>query len=354
MSEGQDYFERLVDEDNLASYLESVLGPAESFRIDRHTAGNSNETLFITWGEHDLVLRRPPPGETAETAHDVLREYHVIDALQPTDVNVPPTVAATDDHSIIGSDFYVMERIEGTVLRDDEPDHFAEPAYRSKIGEELVEELATIHQIDYETVGLGEFGYPRGYTERQVDRWQDQFEWAFEVTEENREVPSVYTVGDWLETNIPSSYPHTLVHGDYKLDNVMFGVNAPPNLVSVFDWELSTLGDPRFDLGWMLVYWWDGKDPEPPRPEAAQFMTREGYSTRRELVEIYEELTGIDFKHEQFYRTLAVFKIAALGEMFYRRHLEGNADNPMYPKMERYVPLFLERAIRIIEGDEPL
>ncbi len=354
MSEGKDYFDRLVDKESLASYLESILGSVETFTIDRHTAGNSNETLFITWGEQELVLRRPPPGETAETAHDVLREYRVIDALQSTDVKVPPTVAASEDHSIIGSDFYIMKRVHGSVLRDEEPDQFSSPENRAKIGENLIRELATIHQIEYTDVGLGDFGYPEGYTERQVERWQEQFEWAFEVTEAKREVPTVYTVGDWLSKNTPSEYPHTLVHGDYKLDNVMFATSPPPELISVFDWELSTLGDPRFDLGWMLAYWWDEKDPAPPRPEAAQFMTQRGYSTRLELVDIYENLTGIEFKHERFYRALAVFKIAALGEMFYRRHIEGNADNPMYPKMETYVPLFLERARRIIEGDEPL
>lgn len=264
MSDGQDYFNRLVDTDNLATYFESVLGAAETFSIDRHTAGNSNETLFITWGDQDLVLRRPPPGETAETAHDVLREYRVIDTLQQTEVKVPPTVAASEDHSIIGSDFYVMERVHGTVLRDAEPEQFADPKYRGDIGENLVRELATIHQVDYEAIGLGEFGYPDGYTERQVDRWQEQFEWAFEVTEAKREVPAVYTIGDWLVENTPTDYPHTLVHGDYKLDNVMFNDSPPPELISVFDWELSTLGDPRFDLGWMLVYWWDEKDPAPP------------------------------------------------------------------------------------------
>lgn len=354
MSDGRDYFNRLVDKDNLATYLESVLGSADTFSIDRHTAGNSNETLFITWGDQELVLRRPPPGETAETAHDVLREYHVIDALQSTDVRAPPTVAASEDHSIIGSDFYLMERVHGTVLRDEEPDQFSPPEHRAKVGENLVRELATIHQVDYDAIGLGDFGYPEGYTERQVDRWQKQFEWAFEVTEAKREVPAVYTVGDWLVDHTPTDYPYTLVHGDYKLDNVMFDSSPPPELISVFDWELSTLGDPRFDLGWMLVYWWDKKDPDPPRPEAAQFMNQAGYSTRRELVEIYEDLTGIEFEHERFYRALAVFKVAALGEMFYRRHIEGNADNPMYPKMKQYVPLFLKRALRIIDGNEPL
>ncbi len=351
----EEYFRRLVDVDALTAYLEDHLGPAASIDVQRHAQGHSNETLFVAWGDRDLVIRRPPPGETAETAHDVLREYRVMDALQDTPVRVPTTVLACDDHDVIGSDFYVMEREDGDVLRTEEVDRFASPDHRQRIGEELVDTLAEIHEVDYEAVGLGEFGYPEGYTERQVDRWHQQYEWAFDVTADVREIPVIREVGEWLEANCPDSYPHTLVHGDYKLDNVMFAPGTPPELVSVFDWELSTLGDPRADLGWMLVYWYDEKDPPPAVPElTATFMASEGYPTRLELVDRYESLTGITFEHERFYRALAVYKLGALGEMFLRRYLEGNSDDPMYPKMEERVPALADRALRIIEGDEPL
>lgn len=349
------YFDRLVDIPAFKEFLTNNLGPAADLEITHHQAGHSNETLFVGWGDQDLVLRRPPPGETAETAHDVLREYRVVDALQDSPVPVPPTVLACDDQTIIGSDFYLMERVDGDVLRDEEAERFATRPHRQQIGQELVDTLADIHAIDYTAVGLDDFGYPDGYTERQVDRWHQQFDWAFEVTQDVRQIPAVARIGDWLDEHIPDEYPHTLVHGDYKLDNVMFGSRTPPELVSVFDWELSTLGDPRADLGWMLVYWYDAKDPEPAVPElVATFMTRDGYPTRRELVTRYENQAGIAFEHERFYRTLAVYKLGALGEMFFRRHLEGNADDPMYPLMEERVPALADRAIRIIEGDEPL
>jgi aminoglycoside phosphotransferase (APT) family kinase protein len=184
------YFRRLVDEDALRAYLEAHLGAADEYAVERHAEGHSNETLFVTWGDAELVLRRPPPGETAETAHDVLREYRVIDALQDTPVRVPTTVLACDDHSVIGSDFYLMERLAGDVLRDAEPERFATPAHRERVGMELVDALAEIHAVDYEAVGLGEFGHPPGYTQRQVDRWGKQYAWAFEVTEAEREVPA--------------------------------------------------------------------------------------------------------------------------------------------------------------------
>jgi len=355
----EDYFRRIVDVDALGEYLEAELGPVDEYDVRRHEEGHSNETLFVRWGNRELVVRRPPPGETADTAHDVLREYRVIDALQDTEVRVPTTVLACDDHSVIGSDFYVMERVEGDVLRDSEPERFRDPAARQAIGEELVDTLVEVHEVDYEAVGLeeGDFGYPPGFTERQVSRWSEQLDWAFEVTAEERAVPVLGEVREWLEENVPEDPPSTLVHGDYKLDNVMFGPGDDPGIAAIFDWEMSTLGDPFTDLGWMLSYWWDPKDPDPPagsRSLKATFMAQEDYPTRRELVERYEERTGVEFENERFYRALAVYKLAGLGEMFFRRHLEGNADDPMYPTMEEGVPGMADRAMRIIEGEEPL
>jgi aminoglycoside phosphotransferase (APT) family kinase protein len=354
----ESYYERLVDEDALVAYLTDGLGAVEDYEIERHQEGHSNETLFVTWGDRELVIRRPPPGETADTAHDVLREYRVTKALVDTEVPVPEPVLACDNHDVIGSDFYVMDRLDGNVLRAGEPEWCKTPTARKRLGEELVDTLAAIHDVDYEAVGLEEFGYPPGYTERQVERWGQQLMWAFETTVEEREVPDLYEVGSWLQEHVPDDHPHTLVHGDYKLDNVMYrppDSGSGPELIGVFDWEMATLGDPRADLGWMLSYWRDAKDPEPAIPElTATFMEGEEYSTRRALVERWETRTGFAFEHERFYRTLAVYKLAALGEMFFRRYLEGNSDDPMYPKMEARVPALAARAVRIIDGEEPL
>ncbi|MFC7157037.1 phosphotransferase family protein [Halomarina halobia] len=350
-----EYLNRIVDEAALAEYLDAELGSATAFEVTRHRAGHSNETLFVTWGERELVLRRPPPGTTADTAHDVLREYRVMDALQGTDVRVPRTVLGCDDHGVIGCDFYLMERERGDVLREDEPPRFATPERRRRIGEELVDRLAEVHAVDYEAVGLGDFGRPETYTERQVDRWHRQFDWAFDVTAAERDVPTIREVGSWLDDNVPESHPNALVHGDYKLDNVVFGPGAPPNIAGIFDWELSTLGDPRFDLGWLLTYWRDPGDPEAAIPELVPtFTDRDGYPTKGELVERYEAATGIAFENGRFYRALSVYKLAALCEMFFRRHLEGNADDPMYPKMRERVPAMADWAMRIVEGDEPI
>lgn len=349
-----DYMDRLIDRDALFEYLTETVGPAESLELEYHQEGHSNETFFLEWGDRELVLRRPPAGETGEAAHDVLREYRVMDAFQDTEIPVPTTVAGCDDHDVLGADFYLMERLHGDVIRDEEPERFATPRQRELIAEEFIDTLAEIHTLDPSSVGLDDLGYPDGYTERQVERWTKQLEWAFEVTEDDRPVPKLREIAEWLEENVPDEYDHTLVHGDYKLDNVMFGPGTPPEIVGVFDWEMCTRGDPSMDLGWMLIHWPDADDPDPADPMSPQHTRKEGYPTRRELLDRYESKTGLSFDHERFYRTFGVFKVAGACEMMYRRYLEGNSENPAYPKMEERVPAVADRAMRIIEGEEPL
>ena len=346
---------QLVDSEALSTRLTAELGDAEKYEIERVSGGHSNETLFVTWNDHEFVLRRPPLGETAENAHDVLREYHVMDALQDTDVRVPSTVLACDDHSVVGSDFYVMERIEGPVLRNDEIARFSSSDSRQAITEELVNRLVEIHSVDVERLGLTDFGRRNGFLTRQASRWRDQFDWAREITAEEREIPSLEPVQEWLSQNIPESSPSALVHGDYKLDNVIFEPDGSPKIAAIIDWEMSTLGDPLTDLSWLLTYWEDRDDNDCAIPELIPtFTRREGYPTKADLVDQYEQATGTAFEHDRFYRALAVYKLAAICEMFYRRYLEGGSDNSMYPKMRERVPTMVDWALRIIEGEEPL
>jgi aminoglycoside phosphotransferase (APT) family kinase protein len=349
-----EYLDRLYGEDALTAYLEEEVGPGDGLDVKYHQAGHSNETLFITWDDRELVLRRPPAGETADAAHDVLREYRVMSALEDTDVPVPTTVAACDDQAVVGSEFYLMERLHGEVIRGEEPERFAAPDQRRTLSERFIDTVAEIHTLDPRDVGLNDLGHPDGYTERQVERWTEQLQWAFEVTADDRPVPGLHTVADWLDANVPEEYDHTLLHGDYTLDNVMLGPGTPPELVGVFDWEMSTRGDPLMDLGWMLGHWYDPKDPEFDDPLHSRVEARPGYLTRRELLDRYEDRTGREFSNGRFYRTFGVFKTASACEMMYRRYLEGNADNPNYPLMEEYVPAMADRARRIIDGEEPL
>lgn len=351
-----EYFERLVDEESLQRYLTEEFGPAETLEVSYHEGGNSNEIILVTWDDHDLVLRRPPPDETADTAHEVLREYRVLSALSETPVPVPKTVTACEDRSVLGCDFYLMERVDGDVIGDAEPDRFATPEHRRQVGEELIETLAEIHLVDYDAVGLSDFGRPEGFTQRQVDRWSKQQEWVYSREILDRRVEELDELREWLETNVPDSHPETLVHGDFRLDNMMFAPGTPPELVAALDWELSTLGDPLTDLGFLLAHWRDPKDEHPPAiPEwTSPYTEHEDYLTREELVERYERQTETAFENERFYRALAVYKEAVAGEMFYGRYLAGETGDPLYPKMEQRVPAMAERGLRIAYGDEPL
>lgn len=351
----QSYVDRLIDEHALETYLHDRLGPSERFAVERHEAGHSNETLFVEWGDTEYVLRRPPAGETADTAHDVLREYRIYSAVHGTDVPVPTPVLACEDESVIGSEFFLMERLHGDVIRGAEPERFATPDSREGIGRTLVDTLVEIHTIDLNATGLADLGHPEGYLERQIDRWTKQFEWAFETTTETRPVPGFERIRDFLYESIPTDNRHTLVHGDYKLDNVMFATETPPEIVGVLDWELCTRGDPFIDLAWMLSFW-PVPDPGPlgSLDTVPDFRAPSEFLDRSDLVDRYESRTGWTFEHSDFYRTLTFYKNAAMCEMFYARYLNDDADDPTYPDMETVVPDLMEKAVDILEGDDKL
>lgn len=347
MAENETYLERLVDKAALDEYLEQELGGAKSVTVQYYDEGHSNETLLIEWGDRELVMRRPPAGETAETAHDVLREYNIITSLEDTDVPVPTPVLACDDTSLIGGEFYLMERLKCDVIRGHEPDRFATPEHRRRIGETLIDILAEIHTIDCETVGLRDLGRPAEYTERQIERWRKQFGWAYETTKAERKVPYIEEIGEWLRTNVPESYEHTLVHGDFKLDNVMYAPGTPPEINAVLDWEMGTLGDPSVDIGWMLCFW----DTDPLIEDLMPtFLDRPGYPTREELIDRYEQKSGFQFTNLRFYITLGLYMLIAVCEMFYTRYLNGNSNDALYPKMRSRVPEISQRAKAIIDG----
>ncbi|WP_254830843.1 phosphotransferase family protein [Haloglomus salinum] len=344
-----------LDTAPLRSFLDREVGPADTLEVTGEGGGYSNETLFVTWGDRELVVRRPPPDETADTAHDVLREYRILDALQGTEVPVAPTVASCEDDSVLGAPFYVMDRIEGDVVHTEEPERFATPARRDALADAFIDALVAVHDVDYDAVGLeaGEFGYPEGYLDRQVERFQEAVIWALDTTSEEREVPELYEVGSWLAEHAPDEADHALVHGDYKLDNVMFAPEADPRIAGVFDWEMSTLGDPLADLGYALHFWPDPDDEERVVSErfAPRFLAGEDYPTRTEFVDRYETRSGREFTNPRFYLALAAFKMAALGEMFYARFLRGGVDDPMYERMGEGVPAQAERALAIVEGE---
>ena len=333
----------LVDEAALGEYLDEHLGSSSAFSVERHQAGHSNETFFVSRDDARYVLRRPPRGAFLPTAHDVGREYRVLHALDSTTVRSPRTVLMCEDADVIGAPFYLMERVDGVVIRADLPKEFDESS-KGGIGDELVDALVELHAVDIEEAGLGDFGRSDGYLDRQLKRWAGQLELTLPMT---RSVPELEALGQWLLANQPVSPPTTLVHGDYKLDNVMFAAEPPARLLSILDWEMSTLGDPLADLGWMMSFWLEEGEGGDLVADLSRVTREPGFRLRAALVKRYEDKTGRDTTGLDWYRVLATWKLAILLEGSYARHLAGMTDDPFFARMEHGVPALARRGLEI-------
>lgn len=338
--------EPLVDEGRLAAFLETALpsGTSGPLEIDRHMAGHSNETFFLRVGEDTWVLRRPPRGAFLPTAHDVGREFRILSALRATSVRAPRPLLLCEDTSVIGAPFYLMEHVEGLVLRDRLPEPFASDAgSRRAIGEELVDALVELHAVDWHAAGLEGFGKPLGYLERQIRRWRGQLALTEPLT---RHVPDLHRVGDWLGRHVPASGDPTIVHGDYKLDNVVVSATVPARVEAILDWEMSTLGDPLADVGWMLTFWREPGDPVEFLVDEQTVTRQPGFASREDLLARYSVSSGRDVSMDglTFYLVLAVWKLTILLEGSYARHLAGVTDDPFFAHMEEGVPALARRA----------
>jgi aminoglycoside phosphotransferase (APT) family kinase protein len=247
--------------------------------------------------------------------------------------------AACDDPSYLGAPFYLMEYMRGEVVRADNRHFVQTPELRRRVSEQMVDVLVALQEVDWRAVGLEGFGRPDGYLERQLKRWSDQLE---RTTPHTRPLPVMENVKDWLRARIPDSPAPTIVHGDYKLDNVMFDPNSA-RAIAVLDWEMSTIGDPLADFGWMLTYWPDPTD-RASGGVIASMAAAEGWLTRREMIDRYERRTGRAMRDFPFYQAFALFKLAIIMEGSYARFVRGQADDPLFAGMKQLVPALADAA----------
>jgi aminoglycoside phosphotransferase (APT) family kinase protein len=335
----------LVDPDRLRPWLdEQGISPGEPLAVIRITTGHSNEVFLVERGDRTLVLRRPPRTPLSPTAHDMAREHRLLTAFvdHGAAVPVPRAVALCTDPDVIGAPFYLMERLEGIVVRDALPESFtADADAPAAFADALVDLIAATHAFDWRAGGLVGFGKPDGYLDRQVPRWLGQLE-----RYRTRDIPEVEEAGRWLSAHTPPMQDPTVIHGDYKLDNVMFEPELPVRPVAVLDWEQATIGDPLVDLGWLLGLWLDEGDDASFFGGSNVALAGHGpVPSRADLAGRYAATTGRDLTHLAFYCVLGLFKLACVMEGSYARFTAGTSDDAMFAFLEAGVPGLARRAL---------
>lgn len=311
----------------LAEYLRGKIDGAErGVELEQFPNGHSNLTYLLRIGGREFVLRRPPLGPVAAKAHDMVREYHVLHAVHPHFPQAPQVHLLCEDAAVLGAPFFVMERRRGVILREAIPAGFeAVDRYAARMSEAFLDTLIRLHQIDIGTGGLRQLGKPEGYVERQVRGWAERWERA-----KTEAVSELDDVVKWLAAKIPPPLAPTLIHNDYKLDNIMLAADSPGRVEAVLDWEMATVGDPLSDLGLTLCYWVWATDPEVRVAGIPALTSLPGWFTRDELVERYGRQTGRDMTSIGYYEVLGVFKLAVIVQQIYCRFHRGQTSDERF------------------------
>ena len=325
------------------------LDVSAEMRVSQFPGGHSNLTYAVRFGNAELVLRRPPLGPVAPKAHDMAREYRWLAAVNPVFPLAPEPYLLCEDQSVIGSTFYVMERRRGLVVRQQEPPELAgNLAARRRVGEALVDTLAELHAIDVGGGPISELGKPAGFVGRQVAGWSARWRRA-----KLADVPEMDAIEAWLAARVPADPARSsIVHGDFKLDNVMLDPLDVGRLSAVFDWEMSALGDPLVDLGIFLAYWSSATSPTGPTPSTPAttplgVTAGPGWLTRDEILARYAQRSGRDLSFIRFYEIFALFKIAVVIQQIFLRFERGQTDDPRFAGFGERVTHLAREAARI-------
>ncbi|WP_344457770.1 phosphotransferase family protein [Actinocorallia aurantiaca] len=332
-----------LDFPQLSRWLEQALPDAgELTGATLIAGGRSNLTYRLDLSGRSVALRRQPLGHVLPTAHDMAREYRVLSALAGSGgVPVPRPLALCTDKSVLGADFYLMEWVDGRILRTVEDAADVTPEQAGELSQRLAEALAAIHTLDVKAAGLSDFGRPEGYMARQLKRWGQQWERS-----KTRELPAYDKLVTRLAEGLPEHSPASLVHGDFRLDNALVRLEPKPEIAAVVDWEMSTLGDPLADLGLTLVYWLE--PGEEALPVGATVTAAPGFGTRAQFVEAYANLTGFDVDGLDYYVAFGCFKLAIILEGIHARFLQNATVGEGFDKIGDAVPLLIDRAHTVL------
>jgi aminoglycoside phosphotransferase (APT) family kinase protein len=334
--------------DRLAAYLRQQLPDfTDSLAVEQFPNGYSNLTYLVRCGSREWVLRRPPFGNQVKTAHDMGREFRVLSAIFEFYPPAPVAHIFCADESVLGAPFYVMERRHGVVLRQSSA-HAAllKPDVARRLGEAFIDNLARLHQIDYRAAGLGDFGRPEGYVERQVTGWVQRYRNA-----QTNDLPDLDATAAWLAEHRPAESGAALIHNDYKYDNLLLDPADLTRIVAVLDWEMATIGDPLADLGTSLGYWVEAEDSETFRAAAFGPTFVPESLTRRDLVERYAAATGCDLSGMLFYYVLGLFKIAVIGQQIYARFVRGHTKDERFGRLIHIIAILGGQAVRAMKAE---
>ncbi len=312
--------------DRLAALLDGVLGDNVPLVVEPMAGGGSCELFALTRGNSRLVLRRAPAHASSATAHDVTREFRILDAIKDTAVRIPRPVVACDDPSVFGAPFYIMARIDGVPVRNGVPQPWThEPQHQHRAYEELIDAIADVHAVDWQAVGLDGVGHPERFLERQVPRWLAQLD-----SYGGRDLPLVHEIATWLDANRPLEQRAALFHGDYKADNVLYAPSSPPKLLAIVDWEMASIGDPLVDVAWAMIF-----HPAPGKPLSLGVHGEHAFDPDRvppaeELLARYAARSGRDLTHMQWYDVFARWKLAIALEGSYAKWQRGESTKAVH------------------------
>jgi aminoglycoside phosphotransferase (APT) family kinase protein len=326
--------------------LEKIPGISGEPLVTQYSGGASNWTYCLAYPERELILRRGPTGTKAKGAHDMGREYRLQTALKPVYDYVPEMLAHCDDETMIGAEFYVMEKLSGIIPRKNLPKDISLNTQTTRdLCTNALDSLIELHKVDYKAAGLDHLAKGEGYTKRQIEGWTTRYQKA-----KTWNVPSAKYVSQWLMANMPSHENICLTHNDFRFDNLVLDISDPTNILGVLDWELATLGDPLMDLGNSLAYWVQADDDRIAKSARRQPSHLPGMLSRKEVIAYYLQKTGFKVDNFSFYEVYGLFRLAAIAQQIYYRYHHKQTDNPAFRNVWFFVHYLLWQCRKAIKG----